>query len=230
MKISKFVSPSQRQQERSLGSASDCLESRSFPPCLQGREIDVGCQVLFTGCSVEILGHAMVSVSEEGAPHVVLVKEFGRTMTVINGKHIASIEPPADFTDPVASFEPGFGVLSLLQSDALCCEILGDRASRKRCCNIYKVSIVEADEYFSQPAVLHHDSVHRQRINQFIGKEAALRNMRRNFDGSREMASVGVSFQSRCRLLAPRGGAFHSDITQRIVKSGEFRSAEIQNV
>ena len=55
----------------------------------------------------------MVLISQKRPAHVALVKEFGRRMAVIDGEHVTSFEASGDFSDPVACFQPCFGVASV---------------------------------------------------------------------------------------------------------------------
>ena len=74
----------------------------------------------------------MVLIGKQRAAHVVVVEEPSGVMAVIDGEHIATFEAAADFRDPVAGFESRFGVLPLLQDNALRGEIFGNGASRER--------------------------------------------------------------------------------------------------
>src|SRR6266478_1174762 len=68
-----------------------------------------------------------------GLPFVIEVgEELSGVMAVIDGEHVAAFEAAADFRDPVAGFESRFGVLPLLQDNALRREIFGNGASRER--------------------------------------------------------------------------------------------------
>src|ERR1700674_3898260 len=126
----------------------------------------------------------MVLIGEKRPAHVALVKEFGRRMAVIDAEHVTSSEAPSDSTDPVARFQPRFRVLALAQSDALRCKVLRDGASRKRPHHVYELPIAEVDENLFQHTSIHHDPMHRQRIDQFIGKEAARGDVSWNFGPS----------------------------------------------
>ncbi len=94
-------------------------------------------------------------------------------MPVVDREHVTSFEAAADFSDPIARFQPRLGLLAFAQSDALHRKILGYGASRERRQNVHKVPVAEADENLFQRASIHHDPMHRQRIDQFIGKETA---------------------------------------------------------
>jgi len=72
----------------------------------------------------------MVLIGEQRAAHVVIVKEVGRGMAVIDREHVAAFKAAADFTDPVARFQSSFRVLAFAECNTLRRKILGDGASR----------------------------------------------------------------------------------------------------
>jgi hypothetical protein len=45
-------------------------------------------KVLLSGGCIEVLGHAMVLISEQRAAHVVLIEEFGGPVTIVDCQHI----------------------------------------------------------------------------------------------------------------------------------------------
>ena len=94
-----------------------------------------------------------------------LVKQVGRGMAVVDREHVAALQSPADFADPVARFQPCFGVLAFAHSDPLGCKIFRDRASRHRRQNVHKASVAEVDKNLLHRAAVHCHSVHRQRID-----------------------------------------------------------------
>src|SRR5260370_42447607 len=106
----------------------------------------------------------MVLVGKKRPAHVALVKEFNRRMAVIDGEHVASFKAAADLTDPVARFQPRFGVLPFAKSNALRRKIFGYGASRERGQHIYETSAVEHDENFVQRAAIQQRSSQRHRI------------------------------------------------------------------
>src|SRR2546430_14125524 len=94
----------------------------------------------------------MILIGEKRAAHMVIVKEISRRMAVVDREHVTALKAAANFTDPVAHFQPGFGMLALRQSDALHCKILGDGTSRKRRQHVDKVPAAQADENLFQRA------------------------------------------------------------------------------
>src|SRR5437879_12189478 len=96
----------------------------------------------------------MVLIGKERAAHVLLVKEVGCRMAVVDREHVTALQAAADFSDPVARFQPRFGVLALRQSDALRRKILGDGASRKWRQHVDKVPVAEANEKLFQRALI----------------------------------------------------------------------------
>ena len=172
----------------------------------------------------------MVLISQKRPAHVVLVKEFGRRMAVIDGEQVTSLEPAANFADPVARFQPCFGVLALAQNNTLRRKILGDGTSRKRRQNIHKVPVAEAGENLFQRATNHHDPMYGQRIDQLVGKEAACGDVGWNFGPSGKVPGGRMALGMHRGLLAPRRGALHRGVAQDIIKSRELRLAKIENV
>src|SRR5271169_132279 len=72
--------------------------------------------------------------------------------------------------------------------------------------------------------------MNRERIDQFIRKEAPRRDVRWNFDGTEKVPGIRVALRSFSRLLAPRCGPLHSHVTQGAVKLWKLKFAEIENV
>src|SRR5882757_3179427 len=103
------------------------LHARAFSPGFQCREIHVRRQILLARRRIIILAHAMLSVSKQRPAHVMIVEKIRRRMPIINRQHVTALQPPPDFRDPVASFQPCFGVLSVAQSNILRRKILSDR-------------------------------------------------------------------------------------------------------
>src|ERR1700682_3529944 len=101
-----------------------------------------------------MLAGGMVLRGEERAAHVVLVKEFGRAMPVVDREHVAAFKAAADFTDPVSRFQPRFGVLAFAECNALRRKILGDGTSRERRHHVHETSITEVDKNLLQRAAI----------------------------------------------------------------------------
>ena len=72
--------------------------------------------------------------------------------------------------------------------------------------------------------------MHRQRIHQFIGKEAACHDVRRNCSRTREAPSGRVALRVFRGLFAPRGRMLYSDIAQRLIKCCELGFAKIEHL
>src|SRR2546430_14996001 len=70
--------------------------------------------------------------------------------------------------------------------------------------------------------------MHRQRIDQFVGKEAASSEVRRSLSGSGEMPDGGVAFRLHHCLFAPQGRALHGDVAKGLIKNRELRLAKIE--
>src|SRR5712692_4843239 len=172
----------------------------------------------------------MILMSKQRPTHMVLVKEVARGMAVVNREHVTALEAPADFADPVACFQPRFGMLALAQHNALCRKILGDGASRERRYHVYKAAVAETNENLFHRAAVHHDSMHGQRIHQFIGKKAPRSDVCWNLSTRREMSSKCMALSVNRRLFPPRRGALHGDIAQSCIKRWELRLTEIQNL
>ncbi len=172
----------------------------------------------------------MILIGKKRAAHVVLVKEIGRRMAVVDRKHVSAFQPAANFADPVARFQSRLGVLPFAQRNILRCKIFGDGARRKRRQDLCKVPVAEVDENLFQCTSIHHDPVHRQRIDQFIGKDAAFSNARRNLNRSHEASGSRMTLRVNRSLFAPLCRPLHSFIVQRFIKGREFRLTKIEDL
>ena len=162
---------------------TESFETVALSPHSQRGEIDVCGEVLLAGSSVEVFVGTVIGVSEDCAGHVVRIEQVGGFVTVVNGENKPAIETTSDFGDPVAGFETGFGVLSILERDLLSGEILGDGAGGERQGKFSEARAIASDENFAEGVLLLKDTVNGQRVEEFVGKEASDRNASWNFDG-----------------------------------------------
>ena len=72
--------------------------------------------------------------------------------------------------------------------------------------------------------------MHRQRIDQFVGKEATHGNARRNLGRSGKAPGGHMALRATRGLFAARGTALHGDVAQGIIKCRELGLAKIENV
>src|SRR5260370_366441 len=84
--------------------------ARSVYHRLGSGEMDMVLQMLYARKKVIFMFRAKVLISQERAAHVVLVEQVGVRMAVVDRDHVTASETPADFADPVARFQPRFGV------------------------------------------------------------------------------------------------------------------------
>src|SRR5260370_30869282 len=109
--VEKFFPLPQPEEKALLEGNRRRSEARSTSPGFERSEIDVRRQILLTGRGIELLGGAMVLVRKKRAAHVVIVKEVARGMAVVDREHVSACQPAPNFRDPIARFEPRFGVL-----------------------------------------------------------------------------------------------------------------------
>src|ERR1700694_1402226 len=226
----KFIAPPQRQKKIRLRGESRSIQSGAISPRFKSGEIDVRRKVLSSGCCVEILGHAMVLIGQERAVHMMIIKKFGRVMTVVDSEDITVFHAAADLGDPVAGLQAGFSVLAFVESNALRRKIFGDGAGGERRREIHKVIIAEADKDFFQRAAIHSDSMDRQRVKQFVRKKTACEDARWNLNGNGETSHRSMPLRACRCLFAARGGALSGNIAQCSVKIRQFRFAETENL
>ena len=155
-----------------------------------------------TGRSIIILRRAMIMVREERAAHVMVVKEFRGTMTIVNRENVSALEAAADFRDPVACLQSGFRLVAFAKNDALRRKIFRDSASGEFRDVIHKSPVRKPDENFFWRAALPDHPVHGQRVKQFIGEKTAGRNALWDLGGNGGMARLHMLLQASCSLVA----------------------------
>src|SRR5271157_6506835 len=115
----------------------------------------------------------MFRVSKQGARHVVRIEKVGGFVAVVNGQNKTALQAPRDFADPVAGLEAGFGLLAFFEGNVLRGEILADGTGGKRHQEFHEGAAVVADENLLKPAILLPDTMHGERVEKLVGKNAA---------------------------------------------------------
>ena len=84
-----------------LGQKTQHLQPLLLPPMGQGREVDVGGEVLLSHPGIEILTDLMPVVGQEGSPAAIVLVELMAGKAVINGDDKSPAEPGSNTSQPV---------------------------------------------------------------------------------------------------------------------------------
>ena len=230
IEVGEIISLPQREKKRGLCDQTESFKTVALAPLAERGEIDVRGKVLLAGGCVEVFICTVIGVGEDGAGHVVRIKEVGGLVAIVDGEDEAAIEAASDFADPVAGFKASFGVLSILQRDLLCGEILGDGTGGKRHGELGEAGAIRGDEHFAEDVLLLKDAVDRERVEKFVGKEAAGGNARGNFDRRSALPFLGEASEARCKLLTTGRRALDRDVAKTIVELRKLRLSELEDM
>ena len=206
------------------------FEAVAQAPQTQGREIDVRREVLLAGCSVEVFVGAVVGIGEDGAGHVMSIEQVGSFVAVVDGEDEAALEAASDFGDPVAGFEASFRVLAILEGDLLGSEILRDGASGERHGKFSETRAIAGDENFGERILQLKNAVNGQRVEEFVGEDAAHRNASGDFDGHDTLPFPDKWGEAGSELIATRRRAFHRNIAKALIKLRQAGLSELEDV
>src|SRR4051812_15093104 len=116
-------------------------------------------------------------------------------MPIINREDKTASQAFSRLFNPSARFQTRFSLLGLAKLDALLLEVKRDLRIRERTDFLAKRFAVRAGVDFAEPAFLHKNAMHGKSIEEFIGKDAANRNVRRQFGSRCKMSGFDVRLE-----------------------------------
>src|SRR5208283_5903664 len=172
----------------------------------------------------------MIGVGENCACHVVRIEQLGSFVAVVDGEDEAAIEAASDFGDPVAGFEAGFRVLAILKGALLGRKILGDGAGRKRHGEFGETRAITSDKNFVERVRLLNDAVDRERVEKFVGKEAAGGNASGNFNRRAALPFLDEARKACCELVATRRRALDRNVAKGMIELRKFLMSKFEDL